>query len=297
MARLALATCGRLPALDESDRLLVEPLATHGVEATPVVWDDPQADWSDYDLVVLRSTWDYAPRRPEFLTWAASLPNLFNPYPVIEWNTDKRYLGDLHGAGVPVVRTRWVAPGEPYDLPDASADLLGPADEYVLKPTVSAGSLDTGRYRCGQPEHRELATEHVKRIHARGGTVMMQPYLTAVDAFGETAMLYLGGRFSHAIRKGPMLDGPDQGVDDLFRRERITPRTPSELEHTVAELALAAIPGSTELPYARVDLIPGADGSPIVLEVELTEPSLFLDHDDRAADRFAEVLAGHCRPD
>ncbi|NED94196.1 hypothetical protein G1H11_02620 [Phytoactinopolyspora alkaliphila] len=293
MARIALATCAELPALDDDERRVLPPLAERGIEATPVVWNDPAADWTAFELVVLRSTWDYTLRRAEFLAWADAMPSLLNPAAVVRWNTDKRYLRDLEVAGVPVVATQWIEPGESVVVPgERGVDLpaIARADEYVVKPSVSAGSVDTGRYRKDDDEHRELAREHVARVTGRGGTVMIQPYLSAVDAFGETSMLYIGGEFSHAIRKGPMLDGPDRGVEGLFREERITPRTPSDVEHKVAELALAAIPGGAELLYARVDLIPGADGSPIVLELELTEPSLFLEHGPGAPDRFAAAI-------
>jgi hypothetical protein len=297
MARIALATCAELPMLDDAERRVLAPLAARGVDATPVVWDDPSVDWSAYDVVVLRSTWDYSQRRDQFLAWADSVPSLLNPADVVRWNTDKRYLRDLHQAGVPVVATSWIEPGERAVVPGEGGEeqpALARADEYVVKPAVSAGSIDTGRYRRGDAQHRSLALEHIERVTGRGGTVMIQPYLSAVDAFGETAMLYIGGEFSHAIRKGPMLDGPDRGAQGLFRPELITPRTPSDLEHKVAELTLASIPGGAQLLYARVDLIPGADGTPIVLELELTEPSLFLEHDPGAAERFAAAIAACC---
>ncbi|WP_166350542.1 ATP-grasp domain-containing protein [Phytoactinopolyspora limicola] len=296
MTRIALVTCAELAELPDDDQLLYEPLKTRGIVAEPVVWDDTGVDWGSYDLAVLRSTWDYSRRRDEFLTWAAGVPRLVNPVDVVRWNTDKRYLRDLRDDGVPVVHTRWIAPGDTISLPGDDADLdtqagLAAATEYVIKPAISAGSVDTGRYSTTNPEHRELALSHVTRLLDRGATVMIQPYLSAVDAFGETAMLFFHGEFSHAIRKGPMLDGPDRGVAGLFRNERITPRVPSAEEHRVAAQVLAAVPDVARLTYVRVDLIPGPDGTPILLELELTEPSLFLDQDDAAAARFAAAIA------
>jgi hypothetical protein len=297
MARIALVTCSTFAELTDDDRFLYEPLSSRGVDAVPVVWDTPNTDWAAFDLVVLRSTWDYAQRRSEFLDWAGSVPNLANPVDIVRWNTDKRYLRDLAAAGVPVVATRWIEPGDQIRLPGSGSrddDVIGLATEYVIKPSVSAGSVDTGRYSASDPSHAALARDHVARLLDRGATVMIQPYLSAVDAFGETAMLYFHGKFSHAIRKGPMLDGPDLGVEGLFRPERITPRTPSDDEYKVAEQVLAAIPGAGELLYARIDLIPGADGSPILLELELTEPSMFLDQADGAAEQFADAIAARC---
>ncbi|MEV6370576.1 hypothetical protein AB0L86_27190 [Micromonospora musae] len=286
--RVALVTCRELADLDPDDRLVLGPLAARGITAEPVVWDDPAADWAAYDLAVLRSPWDYAPRRDEFVAWAQRVPHLANPADVVRWNTDKRYLDQLSTAGVPTVPTTWVAPGEPWQLPADSG-------EYVIKPAVSAGSQDTGRYDLADPEHRELAVAHVRRLSAAGRVTMVQPYLAAVDTAGETALLFLGDEqglaFSHAIRKGPMLAGPDLGVDGLYRPEEITSRTATEEQLAVAAKTLAAVPGGSErLLYARVDVIPGADGQPILVELELTEPSLFLVHAAGAADRLADAI-------
>ncbi|WNM37759.1 hypothetical protein RMN56_21710 [Micromonospora halotolerans] len=289
--RVALVTCTALPDLDPDDRLVLAPLAASGVAAEAVVWDDPAVDWSGYDLVVLRSPWDYALRRDEFVAWARTVPTLVNPADVVAWNTDKRYLAELSAAGVPTVPTAWVEPG---------ADWAPPADtgEYVIKPAVSAGSQDTGRYDLADPEHRELAVAHVRRLSAAGRVTMVQPYLTAVDTAGETALLFLAGpdglAFSHAIRKGPMLTGPDRGVAELYREERIDARTATPEQLDTAEKTLAVVPGGTErLLYARVDLIPGPDSAPVLVELELTEPSLFVGHADGAPDRLAAAIATH----
>ncbi|WBB80140.1 hypothetical protein O7606_01735 [Micromonospora sp. WMMD882] len=288
--RVALVTCGELPDLDPDDRLLRRPLAARGVTTEAVAWDAPGVDWAGYDLAVIRSTWDYATRRDEFVAWAATVPRLANPADVIAWNTDKRYLGELSAAGLPTVPTTWVAPGRPWAPPGSG--------EYVVKPAVSAGSLDTGRYDLADPEHRRLALAHLARLGAAGRLAMVQPYLSAVDTAGETALLYVigpdGPTFSHAIRKGPMLTGPDQGVDGLYRTETIDRRAATPAQRAVAERVLAAVPGGARrLLYARVDLIPGAGGAPVLVELELTEPSLFLGHAEGAAERLADAIVAH----
>jgi hypothetical protein len=283
-ARVALVTCAELPELDADDQSLVPALAAAGITAVPAVWDDETVDWSAFDLAVVRNTWDYPKRRAEFTAWAASVPQLANAADVIAWNTDKRYLRQLAGAGIPIVPTTWVDPGDPVDLTAA------PDAEIVVKPAVSVGSVDTGRYRL--PEQADLATAHIERLQAAGRTVMVQPYLADVDTAGETALLFIGGVFSHAIRKGPILTGPDQGVESLYQEESITPRTPSPAEHALAARVLAALPfDPAALLYARVDLLPAASGDPVVIEVELTEPSLFLTTADGAADRLATAIA------
>ncbi|NUR70203.1 MAG: hypothetical protein HOU81_05245 [Hamadaea sp.] len=301
-ARVALVTCRELPALEDDDRLLLAPLAARGVTAEPVIWDDAEADWAAYDLIVIRSPWDYFYRYDEFLAWIARLPEgrLLNPAAVVSWNTDKRYLRELAAAGVPVVPTQWIDAGDSFTPPEG---------EYVVKPAVSAGSKDTGRYG---PDEAELAYAHVERLQRAGRLVMVQPYLPAVDTYGETALLHFSSpedgklTFSHAIRKGPMLVGPDTGTDSLYVPEAITARVPTEEELALARQVLAAAPApgslSGEPPevqsgllYARVDVIPGPDGSPVLVELELTEPSVFLAYADGAAERFADAIAARLR--
>jgi hypothetical protein len=279
---IALVTCAKLPDLEPDDQLLLDPLRALGAEPTVVVWDDPAVDWAAFDLVMLRSPWDYAPRRDEFVAWAASVPRLVNNAATVAWNTDKQYLATLADAGVHVVPTAWVS--EPGWKPPTDG-------HWVLKPSISAGSLDTGRYDMSSAADREHAAAHVSRLVDAGRVTMVQPYLEAVDTYGETALLFCDGVFSHAIRKGPMLDGPDFGVPDLYVPEAITARIPSREELAAAEKVLAAIPEDLPRPlYARVDLIPGPDGAPTLVELELTEPSLFLGYGEGAPQRFAGAL-------
>jgi hypothetical protein len=280
-ARVALVTCAELPDLDPDDRLVAQALRAAGVVVDAVVWDDPAVAWAGYDLSVLRSSWDYPPRRDEFVAWARSVPRLANPAAVVAWNTDKRYLAALSATGVSTVPTQWIGPTSAVELP--------PEGEWVIKPAVGAGSLDTGRYNLADRAQRGLAVAHVARLQAAGRRVMLQPYLSAVDSDGETALLFLGGAYSHAIRKGPMLTGPAVEVDGLYQPEEIRPREPSPAQLALAEQALAAVPGDALL-YARVDLVPGPDGHPVLLELELAEPSLFLGTSAPAAQRFAEAI-------
>jgi glutathione synthase/RimK-type ligase-like ATP-grasp enzyme len=285
LPRVALASCRALPFGDEDGPLLLAACAATGLDAEWRVWDDPAVDWNSYDLVILRATWDYPLRRDEFVAWADSVPRLANPADVVRWNTDKRYLADLAAAGVPTVATTWLVPGDEVAIPEDG--------EYVVKPAVSAGGVDTGRYG---PEHADLAREHARRLLDAGRPVMVQPYLPAVDTHGETALLYSGGAYSHAIRKGALLAGPGSQVEGLYRPESIDAREPSEAERDIAEATLAAVPGGADrLLYARVDLVPGTDGAPQLLELEVTEPSLFLTYAPRSADRFAAAIAARVR--
>ncbi|MEV5575171.1 hypothetical protein AB0L06_34470 [Spirillospora sp. NPDC052269] len=276
--KVALATFAAIPDGGYEAELLRTSLADLGVTAESVIWDDPSADWSSYDLTVIRSTWDYIDRPAEFLAWAEALPRVANPAPVLRWNTDKRYLRNLAEAGVPTVPTLW----DPDDLPDW--------DEFVVKPAVSAGSRDTARWKRGAED--DQARAHLSAL--RGSPAMVQPFLSAIDTEGETALVFCDGEFSHAARKSPILRagaGIEGLVTDGDGRGVITPTTPTEAQLALADQALAAIPGAPDLLYARVDMVTGPDGTPVLMELELTEPSLFLDIAPEAAEAYAKAIA------
>ena len=272
MLQVALATAAQLPDLDEDGAALLEALDAEGVRAAPVVWDSG-ADWAAYDLVVVRSTWDYDRRREQFLAWAASVPRLANPADVLAWNTDKTYLQALASAGVPVVETTWLVPGDVF---------TPPAGPYVVKPTVSAGARDTAAYDGGAD-----ASAHVQRLLAAGRPVMVQPYLSQVDVLGETSVLCFEGEVSHAASKSALLQVGAGVRNDIDSRAFVTPAEPSRAQVDLAKAALAVV--GQPLLYARVDLVPGPDG-PLLLELELTEPSLFVRHAEGAAARFAAAV-------
>ena len=284
-SRVALVTCDLFPELWDDDFPLRDALRERGLTVDAVRWDDETADWAGYDLVVIRSPWDYVARRDDFVAWAHRVPRLLNPADVIGWNTDKRYLSTLAAAGVPVIPTAYVAPGETWTPPAEG--------EWVVKPTISAGSQDTGRYRL--PAQSALAEAHVARLTAAGRIAMIQPYLSAVDTYGETALMFFADpsgemTFSHAVRKGPMLTGPDVGAIDPGS-EQISPRTATAAELAVARRALELVPGGAKrLLYARVDVIPGSAGEPLLIELELTEPTLFLLSDPASGARLAAAV-------
>jgi len=281
MLRIALATAVAAFTLDEDMDPLLAACAQAGVSAQRLAWDDATVSWGRFDAVLLRSTWDYTERLPEFLAWCARVSTqtrLINPLEVVRWNTDKRYLGELARARVPVIETHYLSLGDaPDDFPAF--------DEFVVKPTVGAGSRGARRFIAAE---REQAAAHAAQLQAQGREVMVQPYLAQVDSAGETALLFFAGEFSHAIRKGPLLPRGGQATRALFAPERIVPRTPADAEHAVAKQVLAALPFGPPL-YARVDLLPSADG-PRLLELELTEPSLFFATAPGAAERAVAAL-------
>lgn len=287
MIDLALVSAFAAINLDEDLTPLLAAAERAGLSAAVWCWDDPAVDWSGCRLALLRSPWDYTERYPEFIGWldrVATQTKLLNPPEMVRWNTDKRYLADLAATGVAIVPTAFLAPGEglPTDLPA----------EFVLKPAIGAGSKGALRLR---DDERERAAAHLADLHAVGQVVLLQPYLDRVDARGEAALIHFDGHYSHSITKGPLLR-PQQGlVEGLYALEQISARAPDSTQLAAAEQvlrALCSLPVSAGLPplYARVDLLEGDQGEPLLLELELAEPSLFFAQCPAAADRLIAAV-------
>ena len=285
---IALVTATAARNVDEDLPPLESALRNAGADVTVAEWDRPH-DWSRFDIALLRSTWDYPQRLAEFFDWAEAVSQetkLLNPLPVVKWSSDKHYLRDLAAKAVPTVLTKFVEPGESPER--RIADLLShpDVDEFVVKPAVGAGSRDAQRF--GR-EESEDAARHAQLMLNEKRSVLLQPYLGKVDQLGETALLYFEGEFSHAIRKGPLLKRKEGPTTELFAKETITARVPDAAELRVGALALQAAPFDTPL-YARVDLIRDQQGEPVVLELELIEPSLFFPFAADSAERFAAAV-------
>ena len=163
--------------------------------------------------------------------------------------------------------------------------------DFVVKPVIGAASRDAARYARVDGT---AALAHLARLLEAGRQTMLQPYLDRVDTHGETAVIFFDGALSHSVRKGPLLKRGARLVSGLFAPERITPREIDEAERGVALATLRAIPFGVPL-YARVDLIRGDHGAPVVLELELTEPSLFFAQAAGSADRLAAAIIARSR--
>ncbi|MEV6640824.1 hypothetical protein [Amycolatopsis sp. NPDC051371] len=281
MSRTAiLVGCAELPSGDGDDDAVVPALESLGFSVSWAAWDSGAA-FADADAVILRATWDYASRRPEFLSWCESVPALFNSAAVVRWNTDKSYLTELLDAGLAVVPTVLVSPGDSARFPSS---------DFVVKPSVGAGSRGAAKFAGGAD-----ATSHVEALHADGHTALIQPYQSSVDTSGELALVYLGGFYSHAFSKAAML-GSTMDASGLYLSESLAAASPPADAVALAEDVLDAASAllgilRAELLYARVDVVRGADGKPLLLELELTEPSLgFRQTDASAAMRFASAV-------
>ena len=287
---IGLVTADVAAPLDPDLLPLAEAMRSRlGHDAVSIVsWDDASIDWGTFTAVIIRSPWDYTDRLDEFVGWVdhvGAATTLVNASDVVRWSTDKRYLADLAGEGVPITPTVFVAPG------DAAPAVEG---VHVVKPTVGAGS--SGARRC---EPHEVA-DHVALLHGEGRTAMVQPYLDLLDERGETAHCFVvdgGGTlaFSHAFRKGAILTSTDvEQEGDLFAKEEISGRVPSPTELALAERALSTeiVRSLGDIFFARVDVAPyrhpdGTD-SHVVMELELIEPSFYFRTDPATVDLFAD---------
>lgn len=274
MRVLVAGTRVRSERSDAETRPLVAALTARGVETEVVPWDEPDgtAAWADADLVAVRTTWDYTDRRDDFLAWAAGVEaatHLQNPRVVLEWNSHKRYLVELAAAGVPVVPTTLLARGSA--VPD-----LG-AGRVVVKPAVSAGGR--GTHLGGAEDLRAITTDLLA-----AGDVLVQPAVESIGRDGEVSLIRLGDAWSHAVRKIPAAGG---FLVHERHGGRLEDHTPSIREIAVADAALARSPAPVHA--ARVDLV-RLDGEPVVMELELIEPELFLRRAPDAADRLAAAL-------
>jgi hypothetical protein len=275
--RVALASFSGVPPQFDDDRRLVEALGEAGVDATVVCWEEPGADWRSYDAVVIRSTWNYARRRDAFLRWCDTIGDrLHNSPALVRWNSDKHYLRDLGAAGIPVVDTAYVDPGEP---------LPGLDGEVVVKPAISAGGRDSGRFG---PATHGLARDLVQSIHAGGRTAMLQPFQATVDEVGETAVVCIDGEPVHALRKravlrpdevAPIRDDAVGAAEAMYDPTLVLAGEAGDDELELARRVVAEVGERFHyVPlYGRVDMIRGRDGAPMLLELEAIEPAFYLD--------------------
>lgn len=285
MPRIALATYAAFPDLPPDDQIFQRALERRGAQARPMRWDT-HADWSTFDVVVVRSCWDYHLRHAEFLEWIDRVERsgamLHNAPSILRWNSDKRYLKDLERAGVDVVHTRW---SDEAAKPPTLARLLAEEgwDEVVIKPAISASATDTWRIPAGQAG----AWEDRFRDMSRRGPTMIQPFLREVSEDGEWSLVFIGGAFSHAMLKRPAPGDFRVQEEHGGSQQRVVPD--SALIHA-AQGVLARAPGAPS--YARVDGCV-VRGRFRVMELELLEPTLYFTSCPDAADKLAYlVLAG-----
>jgi hypothetical protein len=274
---IALVSCVALPEPDADMAPLAAAVRAAGLSCEVVGWDDPSVDWSRFDLTLLRATWNYPQALPEFLAWLArvdTVTRLWNPQELVRWNLHKGYLLELAARGIPVVPTELVRMGSTVSLADIMA--ARGSHELVVKPAVSAGSFRTIRT---DQRSLEAGEAHLRSLSAERD-VLVQEYVPAVEGYGERALIWIDGALTHAVRKSPRFEGDAEQVSETMLI-------------TAAEAALAErVLASIDLPklYARVDMAPGREGQPVLMEVELVEPSLFFSACPQALQRMVRAL-------
>jgi glutathione synthase/RimK-type ligase-like ATP-grasp enzyme len=276
VSTVALAGCVEL--VDPDLERLIGALAALGVEAVGAAWNDATVAWDEFDATVLRSTWGYDQSLDAFLAWARDVPRLINGIDVVTWNCDKRYLAELDAAGVAVIPTVQATSGELAELPDGAV---------VVKPAVGGGSRGVALF--GADQH-DLARAHVDRLGSAGQVALIQPVVASLQEVGETDVVVIDGQISHAVAKrvvvGATAATSPSGAVSAEACE------PDAAQRAIAAAALRVVPVDGPLCYARVDTAATPDG-PVVVELELIEPFLFLETNVDAAERFAVAIARH----
>jgi len=282
--RVALATYDVAPDLAPDDQLLAAALERAGIRATPAVWSDRSVDWPSFDAVVIRSCWDYHRRHGEFVAWLdaldASRRPVWNPTPMVRWNSDKRYLVDLARRGVATVPTLIVERGSLVRVPDVAR--AEGWTRFVVKPTVSASAYETHALELPLSASDRAAIERV----VAHSDALVQPFLEEVTTDGELSLIFFDGVFSHAAIKR------SRRGDFRVQTEHGGTVAPIDVASSIVAEAKRSLDAIGELPlYARVDGIGDAESFRL-MELELIEPNVFLAAADASADRFAAAIAG-----
>lgn len=279
-----LVTFEEMPAGDVDDQQLIPELEALGISAQFVIWDDPTVDWSKADLAVIRSTWDYFLKYPDFLHWLDTVSRqtrLMNPVETIKWNLHKAYQQELIRQGVRCVETVWVRENTSMDITELIKQHHW--NRFVIKPAISAASYATRRFTINELQQ---AQQHLNTFGANAD-MMIQPYLKSFDTQGETSLMFFNRVFSHAVQRQAALNASDplSGYNELIT----VPESAIQFAHQILSLIDA------DLLFARVDISLGENHDHTLLELELVEPSLFLSYCDGAASKFVRVIADQVR--
>ena len=270
---------------DHDTPLLLEALRARGVAAESVVWHDAGVDLGAFELLVIRSPWDYPERPAEFAAWldrAAVATRVVNPPHTVRWNLDKRYLAELAQAGIRIVPTTYA------ETVDAAASAIAAHERVVVKPAVSAGARDTGLFEASDPRALALAA----RIIEAGGVAMVQPEVRELSEGREKALYAIGGIFTHAIAKGALLEAGGGLLGGVYQENPVLVEA-TDAERAFAADVLVAVAAATRdgVPlYARIDTVDSGEHGLCLLEVELVEPALNLHVAPAAIDTVVEAI-------
>ena len=282
MPCVALVTSSKFPNLTPDDRLLLAPLAAWGIQAESAIWDDGAVDWSSYDAIILRSTWDYHFAPETFMRWIDNLATvrapLWNPPGLVRWNANKAYLRDLDAKGNAIVPTIWPEPGEGATLREKLRELGW--TKAVVKPRISATAYRTQLVTL---ENADSVQTLFEELLACPG-VMVQKFMESIVDEGEWSLMFFDGAFSHAILKTPA-SGDFRVQSDFGGNDRLVD-PPVHVLQSARNILQTVEPTL----YARVDGVVEHIQFHL-MELELIEPALFLSSHPAAPARFAEAIA------
>ena len=279
--KIALLTCEKLPELTAADQLLIPELAKHNIEAKPVIWSDQTINWSNFDYLIFRNTWDYFEKEIEFNLWLDQIEKLgiktLNTIGIIKQNKHKFYLREMEKQGISILPTVFIDKTNSLNL----AELI-PSHwkKAVIKPAFSAGSYLTEVFEVADiqkinADYKNLAQEK---------ELLLQEFMPEIQTLGETSLIFFNKKFSHCVNKKPV-DG-DFRVQSQFGGKYSLVQPSQELIEK-AQKIVNTFPEN--LLYARVDgIIIGTEL--YLMEIECIEPDLYFDIADGALERFVSSI-------
>jgi hypothetical protein len=276
---VSLVSCTNLPGWEVDDTPLIDALQERGATVHKPAWTDDVA-WNEFDISVIRTTWDYHARKIEFVNWCKTVPRLFNNATIVEWNTHKSYLRELEQHGVAIAPTVWIQTNESVSI-ERCMQKLG-ATRGFIKPQVGACASDTLRFSTDELDKAQQFLN--ANLHQ---DMVVQPYLESVETEGELTAIFIDGAFTHGVQKIPVKG--DYRVQDDFGASDM-PYSFTETELRSMAQTLLVVPNHEELLYARFDYLRDDSGTLILNELELVEPSLFFRHSKIAANQFADAI-------
>ncbi|MCD4549602.1 MULTISPECIES: ATP-grasp domain-containing protein [unclassified Schaalia] len=295
--KVTLVTAADMPHLYRGEEGLLDALAQRGLDPAIRVWNDPDTDWTDAGMCVVRSVTDYAKDRDSFLRWARSVPRILNHSDILDWNTDKRYLAALADRGLPTIPTSWLDPA--HKLSKHQIHTRFPAfGDFVVKPSVSSGVRDIGRYSSIDTYQRQAAIAQTMDLLNHGRSVMVQRYLEEIDVHGEISLVFFNGLVSHAVEKRPALH--PASVTDPSRHEAVVTAQSAdsiawkwgeEIRQVLHGYVRSRMGRDEQFLFNRVDVVPDGKGSFHVMEVSLVDADLYLTATPQALDNFADAIA------
>ncbi len=272
---------------DPDDLLALEVLKKQGYKCAVVDWRNSAFDWATSKVTVLRSTWDYHLHLQTFKEWLEQVDKrsiLLNDKTLVLSNLDKKYLLDLESSGITICPTVYIKQNDDVDKAAIRAHLNKfdtTQNRFIVKPSVGLSTYGVQKFDQTTPQFLDATCAHISQL-LKHSNVLIQPYLAQVETYGERSLVYIDGEYSHSVRKSAFqkLAVAGQAGEEA--------KIASQNEIDFANCVIALLPQKPL--YARVDVVGDGDKEIVLLELELTEPSLYLAMAEGAVNRFAQAL-------